>query len=148
MTIYNLTENEFDEKTKDGIVLLDFYADWCGPCKRLNPILEKISEENKDINIFKINVDKENNLAAKFKIRNIPLIIIYNNGQQVLSLPGLNSYEKIMSEISSIKNMWSMHVIKTEHYEMTFPADKLAEVLEYIESLREAGIKFEHYFIE
>jgi len=105
MTIYNLTENEFDEKTKDGIVLLDFYADWCGPCKRLNPILEKISEENKDINIFKINVDKENNLATKFKIRNIPLIIIYNNGQQVLSLPGLNSYEKIMSEIASIKNM-------------------------------------------
>jgi len=105
MTIYNLTENEFDEKTKDGIVLLDFYADWCGPCKRLNPILEKISEENKDINILKINVDKENNLATKFKIRNIPLIIIYNNGQQVLSLPGLNSYEKIMSEIASIKNM-------------------------------------------
>jgi len=105
MTIYNLTENEFDEKTKDGIVLLDFYADWCGPCKRLNPILEKISEENKDINILKINVDKENNLATKFKIRNIPLIIIYNNGQQVLSLPGLNSYEKIMSEISSVKNM-------------------------------------------
>ena len=64
-----------------GKVIVDFWADWCGPCKMLSPIIEEIGQENKDIKIVKIDVDAENELASKYNINSIPTVMIFDHGQ-------------------------------------------------------------------
>lgn len=64
----------------DGIVLVDFYADWCGPCKSFSPIFEEFSNENKDIKCVKVNVDKST-IAKNYKVMNIPTTILFKNGE-------------------------------------------------------------------
>ncbi|MDR3285417.1 MAG: thioredoxin [Holosporales bacterium] len=66
-----------------GIVLVDFFADWCGPCRMLMPIIEELAEKNESIKFAKINVDESKELAEKFDIRNLPTLIMFNNGKVV-----------------------------------------------------------------
>lgn len=72
-------------------VLVDFYADWCGPCKTLAPILDQLSKDYTKAVIVKVNVDENQNLAAKFAIRSIPTLIIFKNGKQVETLMGVHT---------------------------------------------------------
>ena len=78
----HIKSSEFEEevlKSKE-IVLVDFYADWCGPCKMLSPILEEIADEH---NIYKVNVDDEEELAYKYGIMSIPCVIAFKDGKEV-----------------------------------------------------------------
>lgn len=79
------TKENFDELVKKGSVLVDFYADWCGPCKMLGPILEQIDKENavKGLKIVKVNVDEEPELAEKYSVMNIPTLYLFKNGKEV-----------------------------------------------------------------
>lgn len=73
-----LEDNDLDSKLKDKKILVDFYADWCGPCKMLGTILEEM-----DFPILKINVDKFHELARKFGVMSIPTIILFDNGKEI-----------------------------------------------------------------
>lgn len=80
--VKKITENEFEEEIKEGTVLVDFYADWCGPCKMLAPILETLASKHPDVKVLKVNVDAEQNLAMKHSIMAIPTLIVYKDGKQ------------------------------------------------------------------
>lgn len=75
-----LENEDFKEEVKEGKVLVDFYADWCGPCKMLGEVIEEVSQEM-DIKILKVNVDKHEDLAREFGIMSIPYIVLYENGE-------------------------------------------------------------------
>lgn len=75
-----LENEDFKEEVKEGKVLVDFYADWCGPCKMLGEVIEEVSQEM-DIKILKVNVDKHEDLARKFGVMSIPYIVLYENGE-------------------------------------------------------------------
>lgn len=97
MTIIN---NNFKEEVLDykGTVLVDFYADWCGPCKMLSPVLEEISNET-DIKICKVNVDENQALAIEYKVMSIPTLIVFKEGKKELVSVGLKSKEEILEMI-------------------------------------------------
>ena len=89
---------EFDELIKKDLVLVDFYADWCGPCKMLSPVLEEISNET-DIKICKVNVDENQALAIEYKVMSIPTLIVFKEGKKELVSVGLKSKEEILEMI-------------------------------------------------
>jgi len=97
-----LTNQNFEEEVKEGLVLVDFFATWCGPCKMMEPVIAKIAEENKGkVKVGKVNVDDENELAMKYGISSIPTLILFKDGEPVKSLIGLSS----KSEIENMINM-------------------------------------------
>ena len=78
-------------------VLLDFYADWCGPCRIVSPIVDEISEERKDIKVCKINVDEESELAEAFGVYSIPTLVVMKDGKIVSQAVGALPKERILS---------------------------------------------------
>ncbi len=87
----------------DGVVLLDFYADWCGPCQMIGPVMEELATENaeKDVKIIKVDVDSEANreIAAQFQVSSIPAVFVVKAGKVVNMLIGANPKEIYQSEI-------------------------------------------------
>ena len=97
MPLYNVTEESFAKIKESGKkALIDFYADWCGPCKMLAPILHEISDENPDLIIAKINVDDSTSLAIQYGIQSIPTMLVMENGDIVNKAVGLRSKEQIL----------------------------------------------------
>ena len=100
----NLTNQNFEEEVlkSKGLILVDFYTTWCGPCQMIAPILSQIAEENKDkVKVGKINVDEQNQLAMKYEIESIPTIKLFKDGKVVKTLIGLRT----KSEIEEILNI-------------------------------------------
>lgn len=99
-----INENEFENEVikKEGLVVVDFFATWCGPCVMLAPILEEISKET-DVSIIKINVDENNSLSNKYQISSIPTIIYFKNGQIVAKDVGLKNKQEILNKIEELK---------------------------------------------
>lgn len=90
-----------DEK---GFVFVDFYADWCGPCKATGPIIEELSDEKKDIKFVKINIDTNQDLANTYSIFSIPTFIIFKNGKVCGQFVGAHSKESFEEEITKAIN--------------------------------------------
>lgn len=88
-------EEEFNELIKGDLVLVDFFATWCGPCQMLSPILEEIEKENESVKIIKIDVDKNENLARKHGVMSIPTIEIYKSGNLVSKHVGFLSKDEL-----------------------------------------------------
>lgn len=78
-------------------VLVDFYADWCGPCKMLSPIVDQIAAENSDFDVYKLNVDEAPEIAAKYGVMSIPTLIVFKNGQAVGKTIGVQSKQTILN---------------------------------------------------
>lgn len=85
MAIINIVKENFEKEVlqSDQRVLIDFWASWCGPCQMLAPILEEVSQEIPEIKICKINVDKEPELASRFGVINIPMLVVMEEGKMV-----------------------------------------------------------------
>lgn len=91
MAITMLTNENFDSEVMnaDKTVLVDFYADWCGPCKMQSPIVDEIDGERDDVKVCKINIDQQPELAMRFGVMSIPTIMVVKNGETTLKEPGL-----------------------------------------------------------
>jgi thioredoxin 1 len=86
-------------------VLVDFYADWCGPCKTLAPILKQVKEELGDaLKVIKIDVDKNKALAGKFQVRGVPTMILFKNGKQLWRQSGVLQKNELVATIKSYDN--------------------------------------------
>ena len=91
---------EYEEAIKEGVVLVDFFATWCGPCKMLSPLLEEIAEENPNINILKIDVDEVSELAVRYGIQAIPTLMLFKNGQRVETRMGYQNKNQLLAFIN------------------------------------------------
>lgn len=102
MAILHPNKNEFDALVNEGGVLfVDFFADWCGPCKMLAPEMEKLAAEFEGkAKVVKINVDEHNDLAAEFKVQSIPALFIIKNGQVVNQDLGYKPYPALQSMLN------------------------------------------------
>lgn len=95
-----LTNGEFEKFVKDGVVLIDFFAEWCMPCMMMSPIIEDISEQFFDkIKVGKINIDDNSEIADKFGVVSIPTFIIFNDGKVMKELNGAMTEEELVQEI-------------------------------------------------
>ncbi|MBQ7384430.1 MAG: thioredoxin [Clostridia bacterium] len=101
--IIKLTEENFDtEILKDGVVaVVDFYADWCGPCKMFAPVFEELANEKEDVVFGKVNVDEAPALAQRFGVMSIPTVIVLKNGIQTAQNVGLAGKAKIIEMIGA-----------------------------------------------
>ena len=88
---------------KEGIVFLDFWASWCGPCKAFAPIYEKVSEEHDDITFGKVNTEQEQELAAGFGIRSIPTLMVFREGVLLFRQPGMLPEEALEDLVRQVR---------------------------------------------
>jgi thioredoxin 1 len=104
MATVELTTANFDEVTGGvGIVLVDFWADWCGPCKRFAPVYERVSEKHPDIVFGKVDTEAQQEIAVKFEIRSIPTIMAVRDGVIVFSQPGALPESAVESLIEQVR---------------------------------------------
>lgn len=95
MAIKNLDSKSFDSFIKKGNSIVDFYADWCGPCKIMKPHFEKASEKMKGVKFGKVDVDAEGELAQRFQVMSIPTTIFFEDGEQVDRYTGALDFDEI-----------------------------------------------------
>lgn len=102
MAVLKITNKNFKEEVLDSEkpVIIDFYADWCMPCKMMTPIIDNIAEENNNIKVAKINVDDAQEIAAKYNIMSIPTIIIFKEGKEYKKFIGVTSKESILNSLN------------------------------------------------
>ena len=86
--------------SSDKTVLIDFWAEWCGPCRMMSPVIDEIADEVSDVKVCKVNVDEASDLASMFGIESIPTLIVIKNGQTVNKSIGLISKEQVLSLIN------------------------------------------------
>ena len=102
MSVIKIQQNNFSEaENSKKTVLLDFYADWCGPCRMLSPIVDEIAEENPQYFVGKINIDEETKLAQAFDVSSIPMLIVLKNGKIVNQSVGVVQKSKILEMLEA-----------------------------------------------
>ena len=99
MLVVHITKENFEQEVlrSQKPVILDFFANWCGPCRMIAPILEEIAEEREDIKVCKIDVDMEAELAIKFQVTSIPLLVVMKDGQVVNQSLGVRPKREILA---------------------------------------------------
>lgn len=94
-----LNDENFNDETAEGIVLVDFYADWCGPCKAIAPIIDELAEEVTDAKVVKVNTEESPELSVKFGIRSIPTFILLKDGIEVNKQVGAVANKNVFLEL-------------------------------------------------
>ena len=98
-----VNESKFDKIISSGITLVDFYADWCGPCKMLSPILEELDNEYPNITFVKVNCDNDINLASRYGIMSIPSVYVFRDGLEVSKFQGYRGKQEVKAFLDSIE---------------------------------------------
>ena len=102
MSVVKVNQDNFHEiRNSDKTVLIDFYADWCGPCRMVSPIVDEIAEEHPEYLVCKVNVDQEGELAAQFGVASIPTLVVMKNGQVVTQSSGARPKAQILKLLES-----------------------------------------------
>ena len=84
MAALHLTKSDFDDKVKSGVVMVDFWAEWCGPCKMAGPVIDELADESKDkVLVAKLDVDAEPEIAGRYGVMSIPTVVLFKDGQEV-----------------------------------------------------------------
>ncbi len=92
-----LNSQNFENEIIANTTLVDFYADWCGPCKMITPIVEEIANERDDITVGKVNVDEDSALAMKYNVVSIPTLIVFKDGKEQSRIVGYRPKDAILS---------------------------------------------------
>lgn len=102
MAVISVTADNFEQEVlkTEGIVMVDFWAAWCGPCKMLSPIVDQIAEEHPEIKVCKVNIDEEPSLAIDYKVMSIPTLLVFKNGEKVNMSIGVQSKSDIESMLA------------------------------------------------
>ena len=102
MSVLHVHQNQFDQlKNESKPVLLDFFAEWCGPCRMVGPIVEEIARENPDVVVAKVNVDEEPELAAAFGVVSIPTLVVLRNGEETRRVIGARPKAQILAMLDA-----------------------------------------------
>ena len=101
MSIVYVKQANFEEEVlkSDKTVLLDFYADWCGPCRMLGPVIDEIAEEATDFKVGKVNIDEQPELATKYQVMSVPTLVVIKNGEVANRVTGVTPKQKILDMI-------------------------------------------------
>ncbi len=101
MSVITITKENFEDEVlnSDKPVLVDFWAEWCGPCRMLSPVVDEFAEENSEVKVGKINVDEQPELAMKFNVMTIPTLIVFKNGEVTNKSVGVIPKEQISTLI-------------------------------------------------
>lgn len=96
--VKQINSDEFKEVIKEGKVVVDLFATWCGPCKMLSPILDEISEEITTTKFYKIDVDDNEDIAREYNVMSIPTVLVFENGELINTIVGLKSREFLVDQ--------------------------------------------------
>ena len=101
MGVTSLTSTNFSKEVleNDGKVLVDFYADWCGPCKMMSPVIDEIADEEQSVKVCKLNVDNAQDIASEYDVMSIPTIMIFENGEVKQKFIGVTSKDEIINAL-------------------------------------------------
>jgi thioredoxin 1 len=103
--ILTLTDTNFQQQTKNKVVLVDFWAEWCAPCKMMAPVLNEVAEElNGNSHVGKLNIEQYQSMAQQFNVRSIPTLILFKNGKEVKRFVGIKQKDFLLKEIQSVSN--------------------------------------------
>jgi thioredoxin 1 len=102
--ILTLTDKNFQHQTKNRLVLVDFWASWCAPCRMMAPVLNEVSSElSGNSHVGKVNIEQYQSLAQKFQVRNIPTLILLKNGTEVNRFVGIKNKEFLLQQINKVR---------------------------------------------
>ena len=103
MTVLNKENFENEVLNSNKLTVVDFFATWCGPCQMIAPVLEKLSKEQNDLNIFKVDIDESVELAIKYQVEVVPTLVIFKNGNPVKTLEGFRTEKELLEELNKLK---------------------------------------------
>ncbi len=122
MATLTMTAENHDTTVGDGIVLIDFWADWCGPCRQFGPIFERVSEKNEDATFAKVDTEDQQQLAALYGVSSIPMLVVYREGIPVFGQPGALPQEALEDLLGQVREL-DMDDVRTQYSEQLAAAE-------------------------
>ncbi len=116
MATLTMTNAIHDETVKEGIVLIDFWAEWCGPCRQFGPIFERVSEKHEDAVFAKVDTEAEPELAGRYGVTSIPTLIVYRDGIPVFGQPGALPERALENVLEQVRGL-DMDAVRAEYAE-------------------------------